>query len=341
MSPTRSLPRRRTRALAPAVSLALLLPLALSACTGDLPAASADDQGADEQAADAVEVTNCGRTLGFDATPGRVVSVYPAMTELLLALDQDDRLVGQANTDLSPPSPGLADRLAAVDVLATSVPSQEALLAADPDLVVADGEYWFDGERLPTMDELKASGIEVYVNSAFCHQDVTQGTLAHLDTDLATLGELFDVPDVAARLTQERDTELDALTASLGGADPVPTAMLQVYDGQVYALARGLYSDVLRAGGGVNVFEDALPDDAYFGQVSAEDVVALDPAAIVMSFTDEDARATGEQYLRETFPTTAAVRDGRVVSVPEAAFSGGLRGVEGATLIAGTLHPAG
>lgn len=313
---------------------ALLLPLALTGCTGSAPAATAADAPADAS----VEVTNCGRTLTFDSTPTRVVSVYPAMTELLLALEQDERIVGHANTDLAPPTTELAERFDALEVLATAVPSQEALLAADPDLIVSDAEYWFDGERLPTMDDLAESGIPVYVNSAFCHGDPTQGTLGHLDTDLATLGELFGVPEVAARLTEQRADDLDALAASLDDAEPVPTAMLQVYDGQVYALARGLYSDVLRAGGGVNVFEDALPEGAYYGQVSAEDVVALDPAAVVLSYTDEEGRAAGEAYLRETFPTTAAVRDGRVVSVPEAAFAGGLRGVEGAELIATTLH---
>ncbi len=315
----------------------LLLSVALAGCASGTPTTSSavSTPGA------RLEVTNCGRTLSFDETPTRVVSVYPAMTEMLLALDQDERIAGHANTDLAPPSPGYADRFADVEVLATSVPSEEALLAADPDLIVADGEYWFDGERLPTMDDLDEMGIPVYVNSSFCHQDVTQGTLGHLDTDLAALGELFDAGDAAAELTEQRTTQLAEIEANLAGAAPVPTAMLQVYDGQVYALARGLYSDVLRAGGGVNVFEDALPADAYFGQVSTEDVAALNPEAIVLSFTSEDARAQAETFVRETFPETTAVRDGRVVAVPEAAFSGGLRGTEGAELIAAALHSEG
>lgn len=328
------IPRTTARAALPG---ALLLCVALAGCASDTPTTSSpvSTPGGD------LEVTNCGRTLSFDATPTRVVSVYPAMTELLLALGQDERIAGQANTDLAPPAPAYADRFADVEVLATSLPSEEALVAADPDLIVADGEFWFDGERLPTMEDLAEMGIPVYITSSFCHQDVTQGTLGHLDTDLETLGELFGAEDTAADLIEKRTAELAEIEANLGGATPVRTAMLQVYDGQVYALARGLYSDVLRAGGGVNVFEDTLPADAYFGQVSTEDVAALDPEAIVLTFTSEDARAQGETFVRETFPESPAVRDGRVVAVPEAAFSGGLRGTEGAELIAAALHTEG
>lgn len=86
-----------------------------------------------------ITVTNCDREVTVPKTAERIVSLYPSMTELLIQLGAADRIVGQSNTDLSPPSPELADQFAAVPVLSTGVPAKEALLDARPDLIVSDG----------------------------------------------------------------------------------------------------------------------------------------------------------------------------------------------------------
>lgn len=200
---------------------------------------AAGSTGTGSTEAGGLEVVNCERRVSLDAAPGRVVTLYPSMTELLVELGVGEQIIGQANTELSPPSDAQADAVAAVPVLSSSVPSKEALLAAEPDLIVSDGEYWFDGERLQTMDELEELGIEVYVNSGYCFADVTAGRVDDVLTDLDALGTLFDVQPRAQELIAQTEQRLSDLQADRP-AEPVDTVMLQVFDGQVYALARGM-----------------------------------------------------------------------------------------------------
>ena len=87
-----------------------------------------------------------------------MISFYPAMTELLLALGLDDRIAGHVNTDESPPLARYRHRYEKVKVLARQEPSIEVLLSARPDLIVADASYHFDGKQLPAIDDLAKHG---------------------------------------------------------------------------------------------------------------------------------------------------------------------------------------
>lgn len=315
----------------------VLAGVALGAC-GDSGSAAAPVAGG--APAGPTTVQNCGRTLSFPAVPTRVVSLYPSMTELVIALGRSDRLVGQANLDLSPPLAQFATAFAAVPVISTSLPSKEVLLNARPDLIVADGEYWFDGKQLPTMKALAALGIPVYINTAFCHQEVTKGTITDAQTDLTNLGRILGAQPAASTVARQQRAIAADVQQSLVGTRPVVTAMVSVSDQQLYLLARGLYSGVLEAAGGRNYFEDELPAGQYFGQVSPELLATAPVEAIVYTYTTEETRSRTETYLRQRFPTVPAVRNNRLIAIEESAFSGELHSYAGQRTLARALHPA-
>ncbi|MET7402411.1 ABC transporter substrate-binding protein [Dactylosporangium sp. NPDC005572] len=288
-----------------------------------------------------VSVAACGRTLTFAIPPQRVVSFYPAMTELLLALGLDERIAGQVNTNQSPPSPAYADRYARIKVLAEQEPSIEVLLAARPDLIVADAAYHFDGNQLPTLDELTAKGIPVYLNASFCDGRKTLAKVTDVDTDLAGLGRIFAAAGPAATLAEHAKATLADTTTRLAGRAAVPCALLTVYDKALYADAGGLYTDVLTLAGGRNVTDQAeLPAGEYYAQISPETIARKNPDAIVYTYLDDAGRAGTLDYLRRTFPDTTAVRSGRLIATPEATFGGALRSVDGVVSLARQLHPA-
>lgn len=286
-----------------------------------------------------ITVTNCDREVTVPKTAERIVSLYPSMTELLIQLGAADRIVGQSNTDLSPPSPELADQFAAVPVLSTGVPAKEALLDARPDLIVSDGEYWFDGDRLQTMDELRDLGIPIFVNSGYCHKAVTEGRIDDVWSDLDGLGVLTGTSDAAATLLADGKKSLAATEASVAGQEPVPTVMVQVSEGQSYALARGLYSSVLEAAGGSNLFENDLPDGKYFGQVATESVLAKSPKAVLVVYSTESARESTLDAARTAFAGTPAAASNAIFAVPEAWFAGELVSIDGAGEVSRLLHP--
>lgn len=287
------------------------------------------------------DVENCGRTVHLDAPPQRIVSGWPTSTEVLLRLDLADRVAGHFNTSnaAGAPSEDLADAYAAVTELNPASITREQLVAADPDLLWADGTYLFDGQQLPTIDELEASGVPVIVLSGFCTDDATGARVEDVLTDLQLIGEVTGEEAAARTLAQQATERLDAVTTSTAGREPLDVAMLSVIEGSVYAYD-GIYSDMAEHVGARNVFAGQLPAGQYFSEVSREFVVQQDPDAVVyLSYSADDA-AQAEGAVLGAFPGLPAVVDGHVLVLP-AADSTNLRVVDGVENLAAGLGTLG
>ncbi|PPF67816.1 ABC transporter substrate-binding protein [Clavibacter michiganensis] len=326
--------RRRDARRITAIALATAASLLLAGCAADGadagPVAASASSGP-------VSVDSCDRTLSFPTGPQRIVSLWPAVTEMLLQLGAGDRLVGQAFTDQSPPLDAYRDAFDRVPVLGTGAVDRETLLAAHPDLIVADGEYHFDGTELPTIDDLAALGIRVYVISSFCHGQVTTGHVDDAADDLTALGTLLGAERAAADAVADQRARLAAVDERVRGTEPIDLAVLQVFDGAVYADARGLYSDVVARAGGRDVYEDALPADQYYAEVSVEDVARRDPGTIVYLYSTDAERDSVRADLEARLPGVAAVREGRMLALPSTDFIGS-RAVDGVVALEALLH---
>lgn len=305
------------------------------------PGSGAGSGSTKSAAADAAtKLDNCGRPLTFDAVPTRVVSTYPAMTEVMIALGKQNLLAGQINTNLSPPDPHYAQEFAKVKVLAEGEPSVEVLLSARPDLILADGPYHFDGKRLPTIDDLAKRGIPVYINPQFCEGKKLQGKVDQAYGELADLGKIFDAEGPAQTLTDSAEATLADVARRISDQPTRPAAIVTLYEKSLYADAGGLYTDVLRLAGGQNVTaQNELPAGEYYGQVSPESVARKNPEAIVYTYLDEEGRRTSDDQLRVMFKNTKAVKESRLIGVPESIFSGSLRSFDGVATLAKALHP--
>ena len=143
------------------LSLALIAALLLTAC------GPAQGDQTDPTTADAPPVgENCGREVAVDRPPERVVTMNQHATELLLALDLGDRVVGTAFLD-DDIHPDLADAYAAVPVLADTYPSKEEVLGADPDLVFAGFVSAFADDAAGSRSDLEELGIATHLSTEF------------------------------------------------------------------------------------------------------------------------------------------------------------------------------
>lgn len=321
----------RTRSL-PTLGLAVL---ALAACS---TSAAEDPTGGDAPAAEGYPVTveNCGRTVTFDAPPERVVSGWPTSTELLIELGLEGRLAGQYNTtsSLGGPREEYAQAYDAVEVLSEAAPSREVLLSAEPDLVWADGTYLFDGQQLPTVEELAGSGIQVLVLSGFCDDGGTS-SVDDVFTDLDTLGTALGVGEDTDALAAEVEERLAAVAEATEGRPVVDAAVVSTYEGVVYTY-EGVYSDMLDRAGGRNVLAGSLPEGDYFGELSAEELIAADPGALVYLLSEGESEQDARDLLRADYPEVAAVAEDRLVFVPQI-DSTNLRVVDGVESLAEQL----
>lgn len=336
----------------PLLALPALLALILTACgsngttTGGASAPSAEPTTTATAPTGAsgagttypVTVQNCGRSVTFDEAPTRIVSGWSTATELLLDLGAGDRVVGQYNTASSGPSAEHAADYAKVPVLAESAPSKESLLAAAPDLIYADGSYLFDGEQLPTVDDLAESGTQVLVLSGFC-EDGGSSKVTDVKDDLAALGPALDASGPAEKLAGTVDARLQAVADETEAAQDVPMAVVGSYDGALYVYD-GVYTDIVDRAGGTNAFAGTLPAGKFFGELSAEQLTAEDPGTLLYLTAVGESEQDAQAYLDEAFPTVAAVKDDRVLFLPQEESSN-LRGIDGLEAVAQGLAGLG
>ncbi|AEH09314.1 MULTISPECIES: ABC transporter substrate-binding protein [Protofrankia] len=283
-----------------------------------------------------VDIQNCGRTLHFDRPPTRIVSGWTTSTELLIALGAAEKIVGQYNTSSGTPLPQYAEVEKKIPTLSASAPTREALLAARPDLIWADGSYLFDGQQLPTIDDLKAQGIQVLILSGFCTDDASKARVRDVDADLTALGRILGVTAKADELKADIDNRLRQVAAQIAGRAPVPVALISSFNGTIYTY-EGVYSDIARLAGATNIYAGILPAGKYYGQLSVEDITKKDPATLVYLLSGSESEESARKYLTTTFPTLDAVKNNKLVFLPQS-YSTNLSGVDGVVRLAAALH---
>lgn len=304
------------------------------------------------------EADNCGTTVTREDAPERIVTVKSAMTDLVLALGVGDRLVGTAYQDGTPDpadpitsgevATGTAQDsaaiLAAVPALGDRMPSHEAVLSVEPDLLLAGWESTFAADAAGERSSFADLGITTFVAPSACTQ-------APYTPDPLTWDDVFgEVEQVGALLgrTSEADALVDRLDADLAsveqdvqadnaGAEPSdgPTALWwsSGTDTPFVGAGAGAPQLVMETAGLLNVAVD-LPGG--WGPYSWEAAAAADPDVIVLVDSVWNSAEKKKAFLAENPVTSAmtAVQQQRYLVVPFAATEAGVRNVEAVT----TLH---
>jgi iron complex transport system substrate-binding protein len=263
---------------------------------------------------------------GPAAGPTRIVSLIPAVTEMIFAMGADRRLVGIGDFDRFPPE---TSRLPRVGGLLD--PNTERILSLKPDLVVV-----YD-TQVELKAQLERAGIAMFRYEHRGLADITS-TMRSL---AARIGETSAGDAAAARI--ERD--LEAVRQRVRGRSR-PRTML-VLGREPGAIRRvsvsagyGFLHDVLELAGGTDVFGDA---ERQSMDVSIETILARAPEAILeLHYGDslDPARVTRERRVWEALTSLPAVRTGRVhLLVGNEFVVPGPRIVLAAQRFAGVLHP--
>ncbi|GAA4046758.1 putative F420-0 ABC transporter substrate-binding protein [Agromyces indicus] len=326
--PARRAVRRSGAIVAAAASVALLAGCAASADAGT------DSQGTTDAAASGFPLTidNCGTEVTFEQAPERVVTIKSSTLELLLALGLEDRVVGAAFTD-GPVPEEYADAAEGIETLSDRVPSQEATLAAEPDLVFAGWESNLTAEGAGDRATLEQLGVRTYVAPAACQGEGYRPDPLTFDGVFAGFeqaGEIFGVTDAAADLVAEHRAALDAIEPSDAG---LTALWYSSGDDQPFVGAgTGAPQMIMEAAGLENVVADVRDS---WTSLSWEAVVDADPDVIVLV---DAAWNTAESKIAklEGNPATAAmpaVQQGRYVIVDFPATEAGVRNVDAVAAI--------
>ncbi|MFD5645239.1 ABC transporter substrate-binding protein [Streptomyces anulatus] len=325
---------RRTPAL---IAAAVLLPLALTACSSSDGATTATgDKAAAKSDGFPYTVKNCGVTTTFKAPPKRVVTMNQHVTEIMLELGLKKSLVGTAYLD-DQVLPKYAEDYASVPVIAKEYPSYEQVLATNPDFVYGGYGSAFTAGDGRSREALKKSGIESRLNTESCTKgDQPMDTLYE---EIREVGRTFGVTDRAEAWIKQAKADNAATAKKLAGLKPVSVFVYDSGDKTAFtAGGEGIGNELIERAGGTPVFADL---DTPFGDASWENVVARKPEAIVIY---DYGATTVEQKKKRllTDPALAdvpAIKNKRFAVMPLSDAVLGVRVPAAVDKLAAQLHP--
>jgi len=233
-----------------------------------------------------------GRKVDVPATPKRIVSLVPSVTEDLFALGLGSRVVGVTEYSDFPSAASLKPHVGSYDA-----PNIEAIVAARPDLVIAGA----DVDSPVLVNRLNSLHIPVYV--------VYPQTLDDTIAMLKRLGEVTGVPDAGARLSASLRRTVQRAKAAVAGRQPVRTLLCEMLRPLVVAGPKTLADDLLQVAGGKNVVS---PGPLRYPTWGAEGVLAADPQVIIVAPHPGGPDPLG--FFRR-WPELTAVKNGHVTVI--------------------------
>jgi iron complex transport system substrate-binding protein len=265
-------------------------------------------------------------TTAVSAQSRRIVSLVPAVTEMLFAVGAGPQVVAVSSFDDFPPDVKTLPRVGAL-----LDPDVERILALRPDLVVSYGS------QTDLRMQLGRAGVPVY---SYRHSG-----MAGIHETLQGVGRATGRQAEADRLSQRIRTGLEAIRARVKGR-PRPRTLL-VFERDPLTLrgiyvsgGRGFLHEMLETAGGVNVFADMAREAV---QPSQELLIARAPDVII------EVRATGliaagataeDRKAWAALASIPAIRSGRVYFLSgDHMLVPGPRVAQGVESFARALHP--
>ncbi|HJR61479.1 MAG TPA: helical backbone metal receptor [Vicinamibacterales bacterium] len=258
--------------------------------------------------------------------PRRIVSLIPAVTEMLFALGAGDRVVAVSSFDRYPPE---VEKLQRVGALLD--PDLERILSLRPDLVA------IYGSQVDLRRQLDRAQVPVFVYS--------HAGLADVTTTLLQVGDRVGQRERARQLAGAIEAGL-AETRQRVASRPRPRTLV-VFGRESFTL-RGIYAsggygfihDMVTAAGGDNIFGDVKREAV---QATTELILARRPDVILELRADPLSLSDAKREVATwgQLGSVPAVRNSRVHIIQDArTVIPGPRVAEGVELIAGVLHGA-
>jgi len=212
--------------------------------------------------------SNCpGAHTGADPDqPPRIVSLTPAVTQMLIDLDLAGHIVGAGQYDpVAPEQPAVVGNLHRLDY--------ERLLAVNPTHVFIQPERTADPpERLRDLADRHGWVLRDY------WLDTVDGVFEVL-TGPDGVGAALEVPRRARQLRERIEADLQTIEQHTAQREPVRVLMLAAVEPLTGVGPGTFWDELLQIAGGTNVVGDMAVSYPVLGR---ERVLAMDPAVIVL-----------------------------------------------------------
>jgi iron complex transport system substrate-binding protein len=269
-----------------------------------------------------------GREVTLEAEPERIISLAPSSTEILCALDACERIVGVNDFRDGFPSDVLAALEDVPNVASFTGVDREALVAAEPDLVLAAGNNLTPPADVAALTDLGLPVLVLYPES-----------LEEVYADIELVGEALDAQAKAARVVSGMRDRVSAVEEAVAGEErPRTFYEVGIYSGSIYtAGAESFLAALIEIAGG-----EPITGDATTTAIQLEELVAADPELILLGDAAYDPTITPESVAqRQGWGEMTAVVEGNILPMPEDVLitRPGPRIVDGLEALARAIHP--
>jgi len=258
--------------------------------------------------------------------PQRIVSIIPAVTEMIFAMGDGARVVGVSSFDRFPPE---VSRITRVGALLD--PNVERILSLKPDLVV------LYNTQTELKQRLERAGIPYY---SYEHR-----ALADITTTVRAIGVRIGSGPRAERLAGDMERKIAAIRSSVSKRPRPRTLLVFEREGSslrnVFATGGyGFIHDMLDAAGGDDVFADIARQSV---QATSELILSRRPEVIIeLRYGDnvKTADIPREMQAWNALSSLPAVKNHRVhVLIGDEYVVPGPRVADAVQHLARTLHP--
>lgn len=264
-------------------------------------------------------VDDLGRRIYLASPPSRIVSLAPSITEMLFAIGLDEQIVGVTEFCDFPPAAKSKPKVG------YSNPNIEALVALQPDLVLASKEF-LRADVLAKLEQLKIPTFLLEAKS-----------LEEIPLHIQTLGRIVERSPEAAAVThamRQRMAEVKRKVESL----PAKRVLYVLNSQPLITVGPGSFlHQMIGLAGGINVASQA---GAPYPRLSMETVLKEDPEVLVFPVGTVESVPPSEQQQWQRWTSLSAIKNQRIHEVSSNLLNRpGPRIVEGLEQLAKVIHP--
>ena len=260
------------------------------------------------------------RSMAVSDSPVRIISLAPSITEILFALNLDDRLIGATQFSDYPEKAKLLPKVGSYVNL-----DIEKIVSLEPDLCLATK----DGNPKEIIDVLDALRIPVYA--------VDPRNLEKVMETVLEIGALLDAEKQADRVVSDMRKRINRVKNRVKTAAKRPKVFYQIGIAPIVSAGTNtLIHELIELAGGENLAKGPVPYPRY----SHEQILALAPDIFIIT-----SMARGEVFERVKsewcqWPEMPAVKHHRILLVDSNLLDRPTpRLVDGLEMLAKIIHP--
>ncbi|RDY24908.1 iron ABC transporter substrate-binding protein [Romboutsia maritimum] len=268
----------------------------------------------------------------------KAVTLSQFMTEMLLALDLGDKMVGTALLDnpILPEYEEAYKKIPEIKIAEGHSISKEGFLATGADFV-SGWDMSVSNETTGAPDELISKGITPFK----CKSLAPNATVDTVYEDFDLLGKIFGVQDKSKVVIDKMKSDIKAVEDKVGDTKKEEKVKMMVYDSgdnDAMVVGAGLANNLIEIAGGNNIFGT---QKEIYPHVSWESIVSENPEVILV--TDFMAGTPAQQkidFLKKNpaLKNVNAIKNNKIYVVGLADLSPGVRNAHVIEKMYGYFH---